>query len=212
MTFGTMYNNFNVLWDKSGSPYMPQSNFDVYANIKYNDWIEMMGKAIEQDERLMADIMFLYKTYQKPNSTFIDRVIDVPDFRRRLRFYSHYKDCNGIDKYPNIRIAVNATIDEMQNDPFQKGIDADPSCIATIVQGGNNGWRVFTETTPLDLNLTYLKTPQVIDSANNPNTVFEAYDYVANYIIRAVVYDSDITIENYNRFKAEKQDLAEVLQ
>ncbi len=212
MTFGQLYNNAIELADKSGNPYISPQNFDIYANIKYNDWVEMMGKAIEQDERLMADIMFLYKVYQKPNSTFIDRVVDIPDFRRRLRFYSHYKDCNNKDKYPNIRVALNATVDEMQNDPNQKGIDADPSSVTTIVPGGNVGWLVFSDNTPLDLNLTYLKTPQVIDSENNPNTVYEAYNYVANYIIRAVVYNIDITIENYNRSKMEQQDLAQVLQ
>lgn len=211
MTFLTLYNNAQELADKAGNPYFSPATFDIYANIKYNDWVEMMGKAIEQDERLMADIMFLYKTYQKPNSNFIDRVVDVPDFRRRLRFYSHIKDCNGNDKYPNIRLSLNATIDEMQNDPNQKGIDADPSSLPTIVTGGNPGWQVFSDTVPLDLNLTYLKTPQVINSATAPNTVSEMYDYVANYIIRAVVYNWDITLENYNRYKAEKTDLTEVL-
>lgn len=210
-TFIQLYNNAIDLNDKAGSPYFSPALFDIYANNKYNDWVEMMGKAIEQDERLMADIMFLYKTYQKANSNFIDRVVDTPDFRRRMRFYAHFKDCNGQDIYKNIRISNNATVDEMQNDPFQKGIDTDPSCIATIVTGGNPGWQVFSDTVPLDLNMTYLKTPQVINSATAPNTQTEMYDYVANYIIRAVVYNLDITIENYNRSKFEKSDLSEVL-
>lgn len=203
-----------TIWDKSGSPYVSKSDFDLYFNIKYNDWVEILGKAVEQDERLMADLMFLYKPFTKANSAYIDRVVDVPDFRRRLRFNATFPNC--FSDLPNIvrnvRILINATIDEAQNDPNTKGIDNDPCCIATNVPPNNNpGWQVFSNTVPVALNMTYIKVPQTIDSANNPNTVFEAPDYIANYIIRAVVYRLDITVQDYERAKAEKSDVEQAL-
>ena len=206
-----MYDNAMVLWDKSGSPYMPQSSFDYYANIKYNDWVELMGKAVEQDERLMADIQYLFTTYSNPNSNVIDRVVDVPTFRRRIRSNATFKDCNGVIQTRNVRPITNSMIDEVQNDTYQKGVDEDPCAVATQLASGNPGWQLFSDTVPLSYNMTFIRVPQVINSAGSPITVFEGPDYIANYIIRLVVYNMDVTIENYNRSKMEAADVKEVL-
>jgi len=208
MTFGELYTNFQTLIDKSGSPYFPQVQFDALANMKYGAWVDLEGKMIETTEGYMADLIYLYKVVTKANSTFIDKVVDTPNFRRRIRFNSGYTDCNNKAKNPNIRILSNATVDIAQNDPYLKGIDNDPACIATIVTGGNPGWQVFTETTPQSLNMTYLQNPQVIDSANNPNTVFEGEDYIAWILIQLVAYRFDITTENIGRAKAGLSDVS----
>lgn len=209
-----MYDNFQVLWDKSGSPYMPQSSFDIYANNKYNDFVEMMGRVIETEERFMADIQYLFTTFSKANSNIIDRVADVPDFRRRMRMNATFTNpCSA--KLPpllrNVRPVPNSQIDIMQNDPNNKGIDEDPLAIATQLPTGDPGWQLFSDTVPLIFSMTYIKVPQVIDSANNPNTIFEAPDYIANYIIRLVLTDGDTTIENYERSKLESAAIKEVL-
>lgn len=206
-----MYVNAMALFDKSGSPYMPQINFDLYANIKYNDLVEEYGKNIEQLERLKTDFQYLYTVYSKANSNIIDRVVDVPTFRRRLRCNTTYKDCNGVIQTVNVRPLTNSEIDVAQNDPFNKGIDADPCDVETQLPNGNPGWQLFSDTVPLTYNFTFIRIPQNIDSANNPNTIFEGPDYIANYIVRAAVYDMDVTIENYERAKAEQSDLAQVL-
>ena len=212
MTFGEMYTNFQTLIDKSGSPYFPQEQFDALANLKYNAWTDLEGRMIETTEGYMADLIYLYKVTSKANTSFIDKIVDTPSFRRRIRFYSQYVDCNGLTKYPNIRILSNATVDIAQNDPLNKGIDADPACIATIVPGGNPGWQIFSDTTPVSLNMTYLQEPQVIDSANNPATVFQGPNYIAWILIQMVAYKFDITTENLNRAKAGASDLAPQLQ
>ena len=181
--------------------------------MKYQAWVDLEAKMIETTEGYMADFQYLYKILNKANSNFVDRVVDTPDFRRRIRFYSNYLDCNGKPKTANIRILSNATVDIAQNDPFLKGIDSDPACIATLIPAnGNPGWQVFTETTPTSLNMTYLKEPQVIDSANNPNTVFEGPNYIAWILIQLVAYRFDITTENIGRAKAGLTDLAPQLQ
>jgi|GEM_PF-6456560 len=212
MTFGEMFTNFETLIDKSGTAYFPPAQFDAFANMKYQAWVDLEGRMIETTEGYMADLIYLYKPITKPNSNFIDKVIDTPNFRRRIRFYSGYTDCNNKAKNPNIRILSNATVDIAQNDPHLKGIDNDPACIATIVTGGNPGWQVFTENTPQSLNMTYLQNPQVIDSANNPTTVFEGPDYVAWILIQLAAYRMDLTIENLSRAKAGLSDLVPQLQ
>jgi len=103
--------------------------------------------------------------------------------------------------------ASNDTIDQMMNDPFNRPIDEDPATITTQLPNGNPGFQVFSTTVPLSLNLTYIKEPQVINSATSPNTVFECPDYIASYIIRMVVYNLDITIEGFQRAKAEAEEI-----
>lgn len=209
MTFGQMLINYQTLIDKSGTGYFPPAQVDAFFNMKYQAWVDLEGKMVETTEGYMADLIYLYKLLKKANSNFVDKVVDTPNFRRRIRFYSEYVDCNGVTKNPNIRILSNATVDIAQNDPFLKGIDSDPACIATIVPVTNNpGWQVFTETTPVSVNMTYLQNPQVIDSANNPNTPFQADDYIAWILIQLAAYRSDVTIENIARAKAGIEDVA----
>lgn len=212
MTFGDLYNKAMDLWDKSGSPYMPQKQFDTYFNIKYNSWTDFECEMLEQNEKYMSDLMYLYKTFSKNNSNIIDQKVELPDFYKRIRFSMDYLDCNKKRKTAPIDIASNNNIDALMLDPLNKPTDEYPLTIATQLQNGNPGFQVFSTNTPLALNMTYVRNPQVFDSANNPNTVFEAQDYIAYILLQLTVYRLDVTIENLNRMKAEVADIAPQLQ
>ena len=207
MTFIQMYNAFQTLWDKAGNPYMPEEQFDEIANIKYNDFVTEECKKLEEGAEHTNHIFNLYKHFQKQNSRQIDFPADVNDFRYPVRFTMKYqKNCKNVITYPEVgvRKADNNSVDQMQNDPFNVGIDADPTYTPTRVGASPNTSFVVNSTTiPLNLSLVYIRIPQKIDSKNNPNTNFELPDYVANEIIRSIVLRSDVVIENINRAQAE---------
>lgn len=208
MTFQEIYNNAQALWDKSGSPYMSNKDFDLFFNIKYNAWVELESKMLETNEHYNSELMYLFDTISKPNSNFIDRVVDTPNFRKRLRFNITYNDtCLNKVVRKNINVVGNDVIDIMTEDPFNKPTDDEPLAIATKLNNGNPGWQEFGTTVPLTINMTYVKNPQVFDSANNTNTQFEGYDWVAYILIQLVVYRMDLTIENINRMKFEAEDV-----
>lgn len=214
MTFIEIYNKSMDVFDKSGSAYMPKDQFDTFFNIKYNAWVELESRMLEQNEHYNSQLMYLFDTISKANSNFIDRVVDTPNFRKRLRFNITFNDpCNdGEILTRNVRVVGNDVIDVMKSDPFNKPIDDDPLAIATKLANGNVGWQEFGDTVPLTLNMTFVKNPQVFNSNTTPNTVFEGMDWVAYILIQLVVYRLDLTIENLQRMQLEAQDIQPQLQ
>jgi hypothetical protein len=208
MTFGDLYANSQILWDKAAQPYMPPNQFDLFANIKYNDWAQFEADQIEQNVTYDAYLKVLFTTFTKNNSNYIDLVNDVNNYQRRLRFNLTYADpCNkGKSIQRSIDPVSNDDIDEMLQDPFNNPTDEYPASITTQLPNGNPGFLVYSTTTPLTLNMTYLRIPQVINSATSPNTVFEQPDWVTYMLLKLVVYRMDITAENINRAKAEIAD------
>ncbi len=209
-----MYDSTMVLFDKSGSPYIPPDQWDLFANIKYNAWVEFEADQLERNEKWISDLMYLFKTFSKPNTNLIDRVVDTPEFRKLLRFNMTYPDPCDSSKTKMSRIypATLAEIDDMLNDSFNVPTDEEPASLATQIPNGHDGWQVFSTTIPLSLNVTYVRNPQKIDSANNPNTVFEGDDYVAYILMQLIAYKMDLTIENFNRMKAGMGDIQPQLQ
>lgn len=210
MTFGEMYSLMQTLIDKSGSPYFPQTQFDQIANLVYSDYVENELDNLEADEEFTSRVDYLYKTYKKLNSSVIDVATDIPDFRRRIRINIRYqRNCNGVITYPYTPVikARNNEIDMLQRDPFNKGIDDEPLFLVTE-SGGKVVWEIFATQTPSEINVTYIRTPQVINSATSPNTVFEAPDDVAQQIVNFISDNMDIIIENYNRAEMKQRFLA----
>lgn len=215
MTFQQMYDATMVLFDKAGSPYIPQYQFDIFANIKMNAWIDFESDMLERDEKWISDLMYVFKVVSKTNTNQIDRVVDTPNFRKILRFnmtYANPCDSKSPDLMSRIYPSTLSEIDDALNNSFNKPSDEEPQAIATQLSNGNSGWQVFSTTIPKTLNMTYVRNPQMIDSANNPNTVFEGDDYVAYILMQLIAYKMDLTIENFNRMKAGMQDIQPQLQ
>lgn len=212
MTYGAMYSLFETLWDKSGSPYLDKADFDKLATDKYNDFVTAECKKIEDGQEHTVRIHQLYKKFKKLNSNIIIVGVDLPNFRYLLRFTSKYKKvCGSAVTYPEVAVrkAPNNNVDVMQADPFNKGIDADPTYVPDVSDTGAPAYRVLSTTVPLELSGTYVRTPTPIDSANNPNIAFELPDFVAEIIVNMVVGRGDIVIENLPRANAEIIDGAE---
>ena len=207
-----MYDLGMTLLDKSGSPYFPEDQFDEVSSMKYNDFVTDECKKAEEGQEHTVRIHALYRPFTKANSNVIVIPDDVPAYRYLLRIKSKYKlTCGSRITYPEppIRKAPSNNVDVMQQDPFNKGIDADPLYKLDFA-GGKKTYQILSDTVPLEINGMYVKTPQKIDSANNPNTVFELEDYIAEAIVRATVFRTDVIIENFQRAAAESQEQAEL--
>lgn len=209
-TFDQLYALAQDLWDRAGSPYMEKSVFDNFFNMKYNNFLTAELRLIEQNTEHSSRITELYKKFSKLNTDTIIRDVDLPKYRYIIRFKSKYsKNCKGVISYPEVpvRKATNNNVDVMQNDPYNKGIDADP-CYVIDEAGGQIVFKVLSETVPLELSGTYVRQPQKMDSKNSGGTVFELQDFVAEAIVDAVVRKADVVVENFNRAKAETDEKA----
>lgn len=209
MTFQQMYDMGMQLLDKSGSPYIPEVQFDALANIAYNDWITQWYRAAETNHEVKRRLLHLYKKYSVLNSSTINLTANVTDFMYLLGINGKFrKDCNGVISYPvfNVRPAVFDDIDVMQNDPFNKGIDSDPT-YTFDVSGANKLIKVYSGSVPVELSIVYLKTPQVINSDGTPTIQFEAPDYIAQEVVMLSVKKQEVVIENYQRYQAEQAEI-----
>lgn len=205
MNFGQMYTLFNSLFDKALSPYIPPQQFDDLANTEYSNWIETEYKKLEANQKYDEQLAYLFETFSKANSNTIDFVTDLTSsLRYRIRFSSTYTDCNNKTQPANIQPAGNDEIDTMIGDSFWNPTDVAPVTIVTELPSGNPGFQVYSTNTPLSLNLTYIRQPQVIDSTNNPNTNFEMPDQFARWVVEKAVTRADVLVENFERAKAEQ--------
>ncbi len=208
--FGQLYGLMQTFIDKAGSPYFPQSQFDQIANALYNDFVENELTRLEETEEYTTRVEYLYEVIQKVNVGQIVESVDCPNFRKRIRFNMRYRDnCNGKITYPYSAIikARNNEIDMMRNDPFNEGNDKEPLFLVTK-SAGEIVWQVFSTSVPLELNVTYCRNPQKIDSANNPTTTFEAPDYIAEELCRFIGQEMDNITENFNRSQMSQKFLS----
>ena len=209
MTFQQMYDMGNQLLDKSGSPYIPESQFDSLANIAYNDWVTQWYRVSETNHEVKRRLLHLYKKYSVLNSSTINLTTNVTDFLYLMGINGKFrKDCNNVISYHtvNVRPAVFDDIDVMQNDPFNKGIDEDPT-YTFDVSGASKLIKVYSDTTPVELSIVYLKTPQVINSDSTPLVQFEAPDFIAQEVVMLTVKKQEVVIENYQRYQAEQAEI-----
>lgn len=209
MTFLEMYTLGQTLNDKAGSAYLPEEQFDQLAKMAYNDWIEYQYNLLEKDQEHTSRLRNLYKTFQKLNSNIIDLPVDIPTFRYLVRMNIKYrKDCNGTITYPmpSVTKAQNDDIDVLQNDPFNKGTDEEPLYIMTEA-ALKPALRIFSTNVPLEVNITFIREPQSIDSKNSPNTVFEQPNYIAEEIVDLAIKKHLGITENFNRVAAENGEI-----
>lgn len=207
MTFSEMYSLMQTFIDKAASPYFPNTQFDKVANALYNSFVENELDKLEQDEEYTSRVSYLYKVIQKLNSDRIVESVDCPNFRKRIRINAKFrKDCNGTITYPTVGVikARNNEIDQLQSDPFNKGDDTEPLFVVTE-SGGQVIWQIFSTTTPVEINVTYCRNNQIINSATSPNTVFEAPNDIAEQIVSYIASDLDNIIENFSRSQARQQ-------
>ena len=210
MTFQQLYDQFTALWDETGSPYLPPAQFDVIANVKYNDWLEAMLKQFERNENLTERVRYFLKKYQKLNSDTIILRTEVPDFRRRFRFTARFRvDCGGVISYieRSVEPVTTDEIDVIQQDPFNKPTDDEPVFITDVNAAGDAIMRVYSKTVPVELNMTYVRNPQVINVSTAPGTTFELPDYYAQEVLNLIVKNADIITENFNRANGDMSEI-----
>lgn len=207
-----MYKLSETLLDKAGTGYFPEEQFDQLAMMAYNDWIEKEYDKLEVDQEHTSRLRYLYKTFTKANSNVVMLNLnsgEIPDYRYLIRFNAKFrKECNNKVTYPVVSItkAQNDDIDILQNDPFNKGTNDEPLYIQTE-QSGIPILLIFSDTIPLEINATYVRTPNGIFSQISPGNIFEMPDYIAEEIVDLTVKKHLGILENFNRVATETQEI-----
>lgn len=200
----------DTILDKSGTPYFTPAEFTRLFNMSYDIWVRLNWKRFEQDSEMKYKMRLLTMPFEVLNNNQVDLSTIAPALRYDARVRATFKRVCGINVDYITRSCTpveNNRIDVMESDPFNRGIDEEPTYIQTTTAAGLPIFQIFSETVPVKVDGLYVRQPTYIDLVNFPNVVFEQPDDLAEEIVSICDVDEETVIENYNRMNAEKSNL-----
>jgi hypothetical protein len=188
-TFGQMADLFYQRIDQSGSPDFTKRETDRLLNWGYDVWYIINRKKFDTDQANSVNMTHLIRPFTfsaTSEITVVGTGANIPDYRdvSQMKARFSFTDCNGVatEKDVNVTPVPLSVVDVNRNDPYNKPTDEYPMYSQT-----HNGTfrivRVDSTTVPIRLTGAYFKALQTIDCENNPNTEFEAQDYVARQVV-----------------------------
>ncbi len=193
MTFQQMSDTLTLRIDQAGSPSFIPTEIDTYLNWAYNSWYEQTRPNFNKVQAFTDRLTHLIEPFSFTGVNQITLYTTtettpamINDYRdlARMKGVWNQKDCNGniAPKERNIVPVPLSSVDTNTQDPNNIPTDRFP-----MYKKGNNGTyrviNILSTSTPLSISGDYFRLLQVINSATNPNGVFEAADYIANEII-----------------------------
>jgi len=211
----------DTILDKSGTPYFTPPEFTRLLNMSYDIWVRLNWKRFEQNSEMKYKMRLLTQPFEVLNTNEVSLSVIAPAFRYDARVRATFKKVCGWEWKAGARVqkvsyitrsctpVENNRIDVMENDPFNRGIDEEPTFIQTTTPAPASLpiFRIFSETVPVKVDGLYVRQPTYIDLVNFPNVVFEQPDDLAEEIVSICDTNEEAIIENYNRMNAEKSNL-----
>lgn len=223
MTFGQMSLLFQQRMDVSGSPPFTPQEIDNLLNWAYNDWYKEFRPRFNKEQAITVRLTHLLKPLPALSNTSQITLAapgtNIPDYRDLARMNGTW---NKTDCYGSIIVVggVNQTVtrnivpvplnvvDTNTQDPFNSPNDEYP-----MYKQSNNGTvrviNILSTTSPLNIVGEYFKLLQIIDSENNPDTPFEAQDYIAEEVIEIAKVLGKTDLDDFQNLQATEQEVAQ---
>lgn len=217
MTFGQMQKLFYQRIDQSGSPDFTPTETDRLLNWGYDVWYIINRRKFDTDQASSVNMTHLIRPFSFFNISEITVVgvgADIPNYRdiAQMKAKFSFTDCEGVvsEKEINVTPTPLSVTDTNKNDPYNKPTNEYPMYSQTH-NGAFRVVKVESTTTPTSLTGTFFKGLQVIDAENNPNTEFEAQDYVARQVIDLAKILAKGDLDDYPAVKNAVQETGMVL-
>lgn len=223
MTFGQMSLLFQQRMDVSGSPPFNEDEIDRLLNWAYNDWYKEFRPRFNKEQAVTVRLTHLLNPLPALTNTSQITLAapgtNLPNYRDLARMNGTWNktDCfgnlvvvNGVTQTATrniVPVPLNV-VDTNYNDPDNTPTDDYP-----MYKQSNNGTfrviNILSTTAPLSIAGEYFKLLQVIDSANNPNTPFEAQDYIAEEVIEIAKILGKTDLDDFQNLQATEQEVAQ---
>ena len=189
MTFGQMQELFYQRIDQSGSPDFTAQETDRLLNWGYDVWYIINRPKFDKDQANSVNMTHLIRPFSFFNISEITVVgsgANIPNYRDLSRMTATFDfiDCDQATVRKSVNVVPMSQSEEDTNasDPFNSFTNEYPR----YVQKHNGTYRIIkvrSGSTPISLQGDYFKELQAIDCEFNPNTQFEAQDYIARQVI-----------------------------
>jgi len=191
MTYGGMYSLFTTLIDKSGSPYLPESEFDEIANDRKNVLMSSLIIDYQKTQSLSDKISPLVTNFTLSNVKQIVPSTDLTSYWHlgSMEGLSVYK-CGTKTKQEWYPIVALEGMSVISSDPFNKASERN------LYYVESNDLLALLPSTGYDVSGWYFKQADVINSAGSPTTVCQFKDDVCEEIVRLAVVEYSLTLNN----------------
>jgi hypothetical protein len=168
-----------VLLDKGGSIYFPQSTFDGAATIVAKDVCAELFRQYQETQEYSDKLLPLTFPFSLTQKSAITIATDLPNYWHLISLQGSTIDCNNNPTWQPIKPCALKNEASLYNDAFNKPSTRNLWYVET------NGKLVLLGVPKImDVRGQYLIFPNVIDSANNPNTVCQFSDDMCDEITK----------------------------
>lgn len=195
MTFIEMHNLLDELLDKAGGVYFTPVKKDYYLNLAQNEFVDDRYSAFEINDMYREDLAPLVKIFTNSATDTIN-ITSITDFRYALAVSGVFNETDWAgNSTPNFETYVQPR----KLDDYYKNLHNTFNLPSThypvYIQYKNGGNTILQikcgSSTPVNLQLFYLKIPTAIDGTNNPSNTADlpanTHEKIVNLAVRKML-------------------------
>jgi len=204
MTIAEMHVYADERIDKANSEWFTPVEKDSFINQAIMEYTKNKHKAFETGEKVREDLLTLVSdTIPFANTDIID-LTAIADFLFVLRIEADIETGCGLKTGLPVPPVQHDDFAETQRDPFNKAEDLYPQYLQNV-QGGNKTIQVYSDNTPEELRMVYLKRPAVVNITTPVNCDLpeHTHEEIVNIAIRMML----ATIEGFDGYQVQLNEI-----
>lgn len=203
-----LYKYAQVKYDKYNTPLMTRRAFQWIYSEARQEWLRLKYKDYEVSEAIRADLRPFNRSFDFPNTSRLNLNSMTPEAEYITAIYADFEFvCNNemtiytrdVHPYTKDNGASSLT------DPYNQ-----PSNEFPFYMDENDGQpyiQVLSDTLPVVTTITYLKRPDNYNLLSDPDGFVEEEYTQQLEILDLAVRSIELTIENFGKFQASREEL-----
>lgn len=191
--------------DKYGSPYFDEAQVDAFFNDAYHEWIKLKARRGEYSDENRQALGILVQSKDHPNTKTINLDSLGPAPERIWAVLGNFNiTCNGVTTLTTRPIVPihHDRIGEALSNPFEQPEDMFPVYTQKGTVGGVNTLTIYSDSTPVMVEVVWIKEPVPMNSATDPSGFIEIGKTQQYEVIALTLQMMEINIENPFRAQA----------
>ena len=174
LTNQELYDYIMLKLDKHATGYFTEEWVSQYFNESYVEWVNLAAKEFEKSSKRRADLINLVKRAPVPATKIVSYSAMTPAPYLILRVEADYNFvCKGVTTARRRRVKpIPIDAAKYGDDPYNASTEYFP-CYEEFSGGTGKEIHILTKTTPLVVEVMYIKSPDSVDMAGSPNSLTE---------------------------------------
>ena len=204
MTIAEMHTICDLLIDKANAPWFSPSEKDNFINLAINEYTKNKHALFEVDEKVREDLLTLVISPYIVNATDTINLDSILDFLFVLRLEADITNACGIHTGLPVPPRQQDDFSEGERDPFNKSADEYPIYLQ-FVEGGVRIIKVYSDTLPTQLRMTYLRQPVTVSITvpTNCDLPIHTHEEIVNLAVRKML----ATIEGFENYQVQLNEI-----